>query len=99
MTHEEAARRIIESEHLCCRGEIKKVWECKTLQHWKGLFAVLSADPVLMWEITWDGDSDSYYSNRYAKASNQTYKKDWFKEEDKRYDVISKSLFLWKQCM
>lgn len=49
------------------------VWKCKTLQNWK---ALVSTDVVngLYWEITFNGDKNEFYVDRYKKASNKCVK-------------------------
>lgn len=45
------------------------VWFCKTLQNWK---ALISTDRVkgIYWEVTYNGDNEEAYVDRYVKSTN-----------------------------
>lgn len=45
--------------------EIHVVWECKTLQHHKGLF--MTPKSKSYWEVTYNGDSGEMYIDEYTK--------------------------------
>ena len=54
-------------------NEIYCVWICKTLQHFKGLFAT-PLDDGLYFEITYNGDKEEMYFDAYKKIENNVIK-------------------------
>lgn len=72
MNHTESAvlliRHALEVEEM----EIFPVWQCKTLQNWKGIFA--SPKEKMLFEVTYDGDKKAYYIDVYDKRENHVYR-------------------------
>lgn len=68
-------KKII-SEYLDCKIEkVYCVWQCKTLQHVKGLFSAnVSNAKGLYWEATYNGLTNELYLDRYKKEENQAIK-------------------------
>lgn len=47
------------------------VWFCKTLQNHKALVMSTNKDyDYVYWEVTYNGDKDEYYVDKYTKQSN-----------------------------
>ena len=53
-------------------NDIFTVWMCKTLQNWKGIFGA-PKQPYLF-EVTYSGDKDEWYVDRYVKLDNRAIK-------------------------
>ncbi len=53
-------------------NDILTVWMCKTLQNWKGIFGA-PKQPYLF-EVTYSGDKDEWYVDRYVKLDNRAIK-------------------------
>lgn len=53
-------------------NDIFTVWMCKTLQNWKGIFGA-PKQPYLF-EVTYSGDEDEWYVDRYVKLDNRAIK-------------------------
>lgn len=48
-------------------SEIHVVWQCKTLQHHKGLF--MTPQSKSYWEVTYNGDAGEMYIDAYTKQN------------------------------
>ena len=53
--------------------EVYLVWMCKTLQNWKYLISTTLYDGMY-YELTFDGDKDSWYLDAYKKFENVVIK-------------------------
>ena len=53
--------------------EVYIVWKCKTLQNWKYLISTTLYDGMY-YELTFDGDKDSWYLDAYKKFENVVIK-------------------------
>ena len=49
------------------------VWKCKILQNWKYLISTTLPDGMY-YELTFDGDRNSWYLDAYKKVNNICYK-------------------------
>lgn len=53
--------------------DIRVVWFAKILQNWKSVLVVLDKDAFstgILYEVTFDGDKDSFYVDRYERQGN-----------------------------
>ena len=51
------------------KDDLYIVWFCKTLQNWKALISTDAVDG-LYWEVTYNGDKEETYVDRYVKSTN-----------------------------
>lgn len=76
------ARRLVFAHILATYGQDEKysgvgfedvyvVWFCKTLQNWKALISTTIEDGFY-YEVTYDGDRQQTYIDRYSKVTNTT---------------------------
>lgn len=82
MNHEENALKIVSQESkkdFLGHPVINLVWACKTLQNWKGILAI-PAGPIL-YEVTYDGDREMYYVDRYQKYGKGAYRLDELEDQ------------------
>ncbi|ASZ72581.1 hypothetical protein NELLIE_8 [Arthrobacter phage Nellie] len=76
----EAKQRVVCEHNQTCRdgkeiepNDVYIVWFAKTLQNWK---ALVSTDKFsgTYWEVTYNGDKEEAYVDRYVKANNMRIK-------------------------
>lgn len=67
----DAAIALVKREYLGKKADVFTVWQCKTLQNWKGIFGC-DLDNRLF-EVTYNGDKKEYYIDCYEKQLNKKY--------------------------
>ena len=66
---EKAVQVVSVTEPSFEREELYIVWFCKTLRNWKALVSTDAVDG-LYWEVTYNGDKEETYVDRYVKSTN-----------------------------
>lgn len=65
------AKVLISDKMQVVPDHIHVVWHCKTLQHHKGLFMIITSNNYF--EVTYNGDTGEMYLDTYEKNSNEVF--------------------------
>ena len=56
------------------KNDVYKVWNCKTLQNNKALLSTAVSGDGIYYEMTYNGDKNELYMDRYKKELNKCIK-------------------------